>query len=387
MKMQHECYVCSAKELTHVKEHHFYYENDGTFRTINYYFCHNCGFVSVYPPLDPHFLDEFYSTYSDLTDTTEVERAQEVIRYLKGLSTSVGLNVKSRIIEVGSGDGHLMHLFSQEGFKMVYGVEPSEPRRNRSVKAYGLSSLYKSLSEIGDDVRFDLLVCAHVIEHVADPLSFVKKLASLLNEEGALYIELPGYLTDEKQFPDMVFSHISCFSMRSLQEILTRSGLTIVHCEHYEGLSVPVLRTLAKKGRLNAPPVSVNEDVKDLFKSVVERERLYWEFIKKVAERLSYNSAQGTKTVIWASGIDTREVLFMTGDKLDKKRVLLVDSDASKQGMKIGGFSINHPESIRTFCDGKSEIIICSAYSNTRASIIDDIKKLYPMFSEKIISF
>ncbi|MBF0506851.1 MAG: class I SAM-dependent methyltransferase [Nitrospirae bacterium] len=385
-QMQNGCYLCSAGNLTHVKEHHFYYEKDDTFRIFNYYFCRNCGFVSVYPQTDSGFLKEFYSTYSDLTDTSEIERTQEVMRYLKGYASVIGLNEKSRIIDVGSGDGHLIHFLSMEGLGMVYGVEPSAPRRDRSGKAYGLSNLYRSLEEVPDNIRFDLLVCAHVIEHVVDPLSFVKKLSSLLNEEGAMYIELPGYLTDRKQFPDMVFSHLSCFSLRSLHEMLNRSGLTVISGEHYTGLSVPVLRVLAKKGRVDAPSAS-KENVEDLFKSVVEREKMYWEFIRNAAERVSHNSSKGIKTVIWPSGTDTRELLFLTGDKLDKKYVLLVDSDASKHEKKIAGFQINQPDSIKTFCDAESEIVICSAYSNTRESIIDDIRKLYPVLSEKIIVF
>jgi hypothetical protein len=71
---------------------------------------------------------------------------------------------------------------------------------------------------------YDLIVCSNVLEHVSYPRWLVTQIKACMNEDTALYIEVPI------ENPDMVFwhEHINRFSEQSMRKLLDLCGLEIL---------------------------------------------------------------------------------------------------------------------------------------------------------------
>jgi len=78
---------------------------------------------------------------------------------------------------------------------------------------------------------FDLVLCAHVLEHVSFPLPFLRDLVRWIRPGGDLYLEVPFEAVDlgATMVPghplNRMHEHVSWFSPRALQRLLAASGL------------------------------------------------------------------------------------------------------------------------------------------------------------------
>jgi SAM-dependent methyltransferase len=108
------------------------------------------------------------------------ERRVALANYLnqKGVSVFQGSEDKS-ILDFAGGTGRL--ISDLPGNKYVFDVSGESP-------ALGVSSITQDMLSA---TRFDLVVCAQMIEHATDPRSQVEDLYSLVKPGGYLYIEVP----------------------------------------------------------------------------------------------------------------------------------------------------------------------------------------------------
>jgi SAM-dependent methyltransferase len=98
-----------------------------------------------------------------------------------------GVSRHHRILDVGSGEGHLIVGMAGAGFRDLTGVDPYLPA-NRSP----LPGVRLIRGELGDlDERFDLVMLHHSLEHMADPVDAMGHVRRLLNPGGAVIVRLP----------------------------------------------------------------------------------------------------------------------------------------------------------------------------------------------------
>jgi hypothetical protein len=83
--------------------------------------------------------------------------------------------------------------------------------------------------------KFDFVQACHVLEHVREPKSLVESLASHLNQDGVLYLEVPKETSNEKvdrlrrgeaTFP--IHEHINLYTEKSLAALVNSAGLELV---------------------------------------------------------------------------------------------------------------------------------------------------------------
>ncbi|MBI5892271.1 MAG: class I SAM-dependent methyltransferase [Deltaproteobacteria bacterium] len=197
--------------------------------------CRGCGLVYQNPRMDSAEIKKFYSSeYSEFIYSVIPEgyishgnkvRFTYIRNYLHTYTTSV-LN----ILEIGSAHGVTLELLRQEGH-LVKGIEPSQSLYELS-KRKGLDVFNGYLENFTDNITYDLILAFHVIEHVEFPTAFLKKVKTLLKEDGRFIIETPDiwHLQGDPHTGDdylLCKEHTFTFSENSLRVIAQRAGLTI----------------------------------------------------------------------------------------------------------------------------------------------------------------
>ena len=104
---------------------------------------------------------------------------------------TVSRNKEPVILDVGCGDGSMIREFEKHGF-VAYGLDPDSTAGAIDIK----SKIVSSFEEIGilpeEAAVPDVITAFHVIEHIYDPVSFLKKLLYTLPSGGQVLIETPN---------------------------------------------------------------------------------------------------------------------------------------------------------------------------------------------------
>lgn len=112
----------------------------------------------------------------------------------------------ARLIEVGCGKGHFLEHLSGQGFA-VTGFDPAYEGVNPNiVKSY--FTPYQGL-------RAEGVILRHVLEHVPDPVAFLKKIAEANGGSGLVYIEVPcfDWILERKGWFDVFYEHVNYFRL------------------------------------------------------------------------------------------------------------------------------------------------------------------------------
>ena len=157
------------------------------------------------------------------------------------LKSSYPPHKKSRILDLGCGNGSLTNLIAQQGYEVI-GVEESLSgvklaNQNYPNCKFIQGSIYNLLfSELEN--QFDVVVSAEVIEHLFYPRELAKAAKKCLKPNGQLIITTPyhGYLKNlvlaASGKMDQHFTvlwdggHIKFFSVKTLTELLIAEGFT-----------------------------------------------------------------------------------------------------------------------------------------------------------------
>lgn len=204
--------------------------------------CSSCGHTQLYP-MPTVFEDENYynedlqnkSTHSETnidindikqkSDWDTKRRFEQVLGYV---------DKNTRVLEIGSGYGFFVESMEQNGYK-IEGLEVSKCRR-QYCETICKSELY-SLNLIKEDVpkdmlgQFEVIVMFQVLEHITDPVPFMKKVKSMLVPGGKLIIEVPNaddhLLSFCGTYSNFFWqrAHVSYFYADTLKKLFELSGL------------------------------------------------------------------------------------------------------------------------------------------------------------------
>ena len=107
--------------------------------------------------------------------------------YLKQTNLDLKINRDSKILDVGSGAGHVLMSLSHFGFHNLTGVDPF--LQSDRVYSSGVRVLKTELGKVDDE--FDLILSNHTIEHVADPRLTLSDIYRLLKPDRFAIVRLP----------------------------------------------------------------------------------------------------------------------------------------------------------------------------------------------------
>ncbi len=249
--------------ICHDKPHRKYRINK-----YQYYECRHCAALFLYPmpslkTLKRYYHSEFQYSAGLAQEERIRKRANLILKNLKQM------NPKGRtLLDIGSGYGYFLDEAKKSGLK-TYGIEPSK-RLLQSIPVKQLTGkhlfngTFQQYIKKTNKQTFDFIIASHVIEHMRDPLRFIRQANQLMNRNGIFYIETPNYSSwlarSEKEHYTFLTppDHIWLLSSKSLQLIVVRfpelhieSVSTYSHPEHLMGILKKKLQMTNNKLQIN----------------------------------------------------------------------------------------------------------------------------------------
>ena len=198
--------------------------------------CKQCGFLCYKPRPESEDIANKYAYITQhesgagefsATKQSDVPRSRALYSYLHKL-LKPGAN---SILDYGGGNGRLLGDFVGAGHRC-------ETMDLVAETVEGVIYAGSHPSELQNRPSYDLIICSHVLEHLADPLSMLTELRQHVGESGLIYVEVPSEIWNRVPLgPDPV-THINFFTTDSLSALLANAGLDIVCC-HYDTFISP----------------------------------------------------------------------------------------------------------------------------------------------------
>ena len=191
--------------------------------------CVHCGLIQRCVNSDAEKVRDFYTTQYDLYNHRPEAERFETGRY-PALSRTVveaaAPSLPRRVLEIGCGNGsaikELRELWPEAE---IIGLEPMQSAV-REAQEQGLP-VYQGVlghtlpsSIIG---RFDVIYSLHVIEHVPNPVEFLKTIRTLLAPKGRIVITCPNALLPNAEI--LHADHLYSMMPYHLEKFVSRTGL------------------------------------------------------------------------------------------------------------------------------------------------------------------
>jgi SAM-dependent methyltransferase len=220
-----QCPLCgSAESGTHI-----------AFPRIPVDRCGSCGFLFS----SRIMADEAMTRYYAESFGSERHRQGQIVnarinrwasRALLGDVMSAGRS----LVDVGSGYGYFLDEVQKRFGMETVGVELSQQEARHARERLKLDVRDSiAAASVGGKRRFDVVTSFEVIEHVPDPRSFVRELASLAKPGGHLLLMTDNFESDVVRklgpgFPKWIpHSHISHFGPSTLERLVSECGFAV----------------------------------------------------------------------------------------------------------------------------------------------------------------
>lgn len=210
------------------------------------------GFYQYDPLPSEKELQEFYEKkyYQEGRGSYEIAYSEEEIAYFKlkasliyrGTVKLSHVTEGKTLLDVGCGEGWVMDKFFQSG-DSVTGLDSSrfalEKFHPHLLPFFEQGNIYDVLREKSkQQITFDFIVCANVLEHVVDPAGLLSIVRNLMHPHSLLILIVPNDFSDlhqhllktkkiSKEFWLCYPDHLSYFNKDSMGKFLKDSGFSV----------------------------------------------------------------------------------------------------------------------------------------------------------------
>ena len=141
--------------------------------------CDQCGLIFVKNRLNQDGLEKYYQANESLN------KQRNIMYDIEYNLVSAHLKSGSAILDVGCSNGLFLDIFKDNGHHCK-GVEFGEDAAKEASKKY---EVWEGIfPEIKIAEKFDLIIMRGVIEHLPNPIEYLDKALTLLNDQGMIYI-------------------------------------------------------------------------------------------------------------------------------------------------------------------------------------------------------
>jgi len=194
--------------------------------------CDRCGLLSARPTLSDEAIVENYTNVEDPMYLAEEIGRRELFDWI--CSAMDGYVTPGRsLLEIGSNVGLFLDVAVKRGWDAV-GYEPSRWAVGQGKKRFGVNLRQGTIETLEEpDGSADTIVMLDVLEHLNDPLEGLKRLRTMINEEGLLILStvdatsLHARLRGER-WPWFIRSHLWYFTPQTLDALLKTAGFKMI---------------------------------------------------------------------------------------------------------------------------------------------------------------
>lgn len=174
----------------------------------------------------------------------KVSPAGEYYEELRLPMLSLIKDTPKRVLEIGCASGQTLAYLKERGAELTVGVEYSPEVAERARSRNGVDRVIAGNVETIDldfeENSFDLILVGHVLEHLVDPWTVLRRLRALLKPQGRLVgalpnvrhysVVLPLFFSGKWHYEKsgiMDWTHLRFFTRQSAIDLLTTSGLRV----------------------------------------------------------------------------------------------------------------------------------------------------------------
>ncbi len=348
--MKRNCPVCNETKREFLIKQKFARISGGPDLSYTLVICKSCGVCFADDIPSQKVYDGYYKKFSKYEDTQGSGRHSSL---MDAAHKRIGKIMASytppsaSVIDIGCATGNVLRHLRDQGFKTLFGIDPSPECQRVARERYGINSKAVSLDDFKPSETYAAAIMSHVLEHIIDVAKSMTKIHRLLAPKGFLYIEVPAaHKFTEK--PDGLFEHFSIehinyFSPKTLEVLMNRHGFkkrmlkTVLNRSGFYP-QFPVIISVWQKEQVlvaRRPDRSLAADL-----------RTYIAYCKRamrpIEKKIDAIIRSKQRIILWGAGSHTLKLFETT--RLSKVRIgAIVDDTLSLQGKYIKGFRINSP--------------------------------------------
>jgi SAM-dependent methyltransferase len=204
--------------------------------------CAGCGLVSTSPPvseqdLAPWYPPEYYGRRNRRFNAL-LERLIVVFRERRARLITQRAR-RGRVLDVGCGRGILPFLLKRRGWD-AYGLELSETAAEHAREVLGVPVFVSRIEESPFEAgSLEAIVFWHVLEHIQDPRSALRRAHELLASGGLLVVAVPNFESLQARAGSSGWFHLDVprhyhhFGLDVLRRLLDEEGFDVELVSHF----------------------------------------------------------------------------------------------------------------------------------------------------------
>jgi 2-polyprenyl-3-methyl-5-hydroxy-6-metoxy-1,4-benzoquinol methylase len=282
-------------------------------------------------------MNELYSGYSmyeqgggseqvsfDTDSGAGIARSKKIVDWL--ICTG-SLPKEGTLLDVGCGNGAFMRSFGSKrpGWKMT-GLELDARNRDSVTAIPGVEELHVGTIESLQS-RFDMISLIHALEHMPDPVRYLKAIRGRLNAGGMVLIEVPDL--DKSPFDILVADHCTHFRTTTLRNAVCKSGFEVAYID--AGVVSKELTLLARPAPFMDQADTATSDKEG---EVAAQAHITW-----LQSVLTQGRTTRPPCGIFGTSISATWLAAALGDNVK----FFVDEDANRIGRRHMGLPIHGP--------------------------------------------
>ena len=277
------CVICGADNYDQIS-------SSGQFNLpISLVLCRECGLGYLNPRWDnqsyfhfySHDYDKYYRPKIGNMINSEANRLNPIIDRIE--KNNLMPQEVQNILDIGSGEGKNLRSFKKIFPKSsLNAIEPSK-KSQKLLKDFNVNIISEDINADWESKYvdfFDIIILRHVLEHFLDPVKILKKVSSVINSKGIVYIAVPNNLIPTQNLEQSWFRvvHTYYFNKYSLKNILYHSNfeiVTMVEGDEYNRGEVFLIAKRIEKS--SEPEISKRhyEIQKEVFDRTLKKERSF----------------------------------------------------------------------------------------------------------------